>query len=376
MPAQLSDKEMSHIDRMTRGRSGVSGAEVLRTLNAQREKKGVEEVTHTAVYKYMRGETHARGKPDKRGAKKKLTKANINAVIRARRRLIQKSDGNKMVLWKDAIEEADLDVECCEKTITDACRALGCKFRPARAKVQINEKDAKARRQWVLKYKKKSAAFWVDDVDGYLDCKNWCKPLTEDQRKRYRQTKVHGHLRFASEGTDRGFTKPRQKHSWIGIPSINVAAVVSVDRIILWDYVEGRWNGEKAHDLYAGPIAKALTRVRGDKRKYTVVEDGDRKGFTSKKGKSGKVKAKIKALTLPPRTPSLMPLDYALWSEIDRRMAKSDPASGRESEDDFKARLKKTALSLPRGYVKRTLARMRANILALGEAKGYTPKND
>ena len=213
-------------------------------------------------------------------------------------------------------------------------------------------------------------------MDGYLDCKAWVKPLTEKQRKRYRQTKVYGHLRYPSEGTDRGFTKPRQKHAWVGIPSLTVAAVVSVDRIIVWEYVSGSWNGQKAHDLYVGPIAKALKRARGEKRKYTVVEDGDKKGWTSNKGLRGKTTAKIKAITLPPRTPSLMPLDYSLWDEIDDRMAESDPPSGTESEADFKARLRRTAMSLPRSMVRKTVARMHKNIIALGDAKGYTPKND
>ncbi len=71
-----------------------------------------------------------------------------------------------------------------------------------------------------------------------------------------------------------------------------------------------------------------------------------------------------------------MPLDSSLWDEIDDRMALSDPVSGNESEVDFKARLRRTAMSLPRGMVRRTITRMRENILALDAAKVYIPKND
>ena len=138
MPVQLTNAEMGKIDRETRGRKGLSGADMLRKLNAQREKKGIEALTHGALYAYMRGESHRRDKPDKRSAAKKVTKAMVQAVIRARRRLIQKADNTKRVLWADAIEEADLDTDACERTITNACRATGCKFYPARAKVQIN----------------------------------------------------------------------------------------------------------------------------------------------------------------------------------------------------------------------------------------------
>ena len=57
-------------------------------------------------------------------------------------------------------------------------------------------------------------------------------------------------------------------------------------------------------------------------------------------------------------------------------MAKSDPKSGRESEEHFKARLRRIAMSLPRDMVRRTIARMRENIIALKDAKGFIPKSD
>ena len=85
-------------------------------------------------------------------------------------------------------------------------------------------------------------------------------PLTPDQRKRYRQTRVTGHLRLPSEGTDRGFTKPRQKHGWLGIPSVNIAAVVSKDRLIAFEEVEGSWSGEAAKGMYAELVAPALRK--------------------------------------------------------------------------------------------------------------------
>ena len=52
----------------------------------------------------------------------------------------------------------------------------------------------------------------------------------------------------------------------------------------------------------------------------TIVEDGDRKGNQSGKGLAAKKEANICALTLPPWTPSWMPLDFYIWAAIEEKM--------------------------------------------------------
>ena len=120
----------------------------------------------------------------------------------------------------------------------------------------------------------------------------------------------------------------------------------------------------------------ALERTWGKRSSYTIVEDGDRKGNMSGKGVKAKVRAKIRALTLPPRTPSLMPLDYAIWHNIAQQVIATAPKKGKETKDAFMKRLRKIAVSLPNGYIKSVIHRMRDNIQALADANGYTPKND
>jgi len=105
------------------------------------------------------------------------------------------------------------------------------------------------------------------------------------------------------------------------------------------------------------------------------VEDGDRKGNQSGKGLAAKETAKIRAMTLPPRTPSWMPLDYALWHAIDEKMAVTSPNAA-ETKADYLSRLERTAKSLPRAFVRKVLGRMRGNIQGVIEAGGYHAKND
>ena len=49
---------------------------------------------------------------------------------------------------------------------------------------------------------------------------------------------------------------------------------------------------------------------------------------------------------------------------------------GRETKDALLKRLRGIATSLPKGYVKSVIGRMRPNVKVLVDAEGYTPKND
>ena len=95
------------------------------------------------------------------------------------------------------------------------------------------------------------------------------------------------------------------------------------------------------------------------------------KGFQSRRGKAAKEAHRIKSWTIPPRSPGWMPLDYSIWSEIERRVY--DVGAPRaETNDQVQARLRRVALRLPKGYVTRTVLKMKANILATVASAGAT----
>ena len=66
-------------------------------------------------------------------------------------------------------------------------------------------------------------------------------------------------------------------------------------------------------------LGKSMRKRYGEKRKFSVVEDGDTKGFQSSKGKQAKLQEHIRSWMLPPRSLGLMPLDYCLWNEMEDR---------------------------------------------------------
>ena len=375
MVAHMTFKEQEMVKKMT-GHTKKTGAEAARKVIKMRLARNAEPLEHTAVYRFIRGQTHKKIDDDKRGRpKKSLTKKDIQLLQQARRRLIKSADGEKRITWMMVLEEAALPDPPCLRVVQDTMRQHGVRFRHPRNKIALTQEDAKMRlgvgRRWGLKPK----SFWTKKVHGYYDNKAYPLPLSPKQRAKLRQTRITGHLRTPSEGVEQGFTKPRTAHSLIGVPSVTISAMVAKDRVIMWHVVEGRWNGQKAADVYQGPMLKSLQRVWGKKRSFTIVEDGDRKGNQSNKGINAKKAVHIKAMKLPPRTPCWMPLDYAIWDRIMTKVMDGAP-EGRESKQEFLVRLKKCATSLPKSWVAAQIGRMKKLIQGVVIAKGYHSKDD
>jgi hypothetical protein len=371
---QLTMKEQNQIDDVMRN---GTAADALRTVNAQRMRKNIREVEKSTVYRFAKGFTHQRGATETRGRKRSLSKQDARKLDTTRRRLILAADNEKRITHADIVETAGLTDVTCRRVCEDALRAKRVSFKTPRRKIQISEADAKLRLGVAKVWVKRRGTYWSKKVHAYVDNKNFPIPRTPKQRKRFRQTMITGHLRKASEGTDRGFTKPREKHSFIGIPSVTISAVVAKDKVIMWYVVPGPWNGAAAATMYENHLQPALARTWGKRARYTIVEDGDRKGNVSTKGIAAKARSKIYPMTLPPRTPSLMPLDYSIWQLIVKKMIDGAPKTKKsETKEVFLKRLQDIAQSLPKGYVKSVIGRMRPNLQALIDANGFTPKND
>jgi hypothetical protein len=268
---QLTKQELHLIDKTVR-KKGL-GKDAIDAINKIRKTKKIQKISPSAVYGYIRGERHQPDRKDKRGSQRILKPRHVKKLMKVRRQLIKKANNAQRVTYEDVIRAANLDVEPCQKLVEETLKAEGVGYRPARAKIQITSQDAEKRLAFGEKWQKKPADFWTDGekVHGYHDLKAWPMTLTEAQRLRYQQTKVTGHLRLASEGCEQGFTKPKQNHQWIGIPSVTISAVVSAEKVLVWEVIKGSWNGEKAQELYTGPIKKAFTREYGDLRTIVIL---------------------------------------------------------------------------------------------------------
>ena len=83
----------------------------------------------------------------------------------------------------------------------------------------------------------------------------------------------------------------------------------------------------------------------------------------------------IKTIFWPRYSPDLMPLDFTLWNDINRRMRKNAPV-GLESAVAFKARLRRMALRTSTKTVRKAVEAMRTRAKQIWEAKGKNIARD
>ena len=141
----------------------------------------------------------------------------------------------------------------------------------------------------------------------------------------------------------------------------------------MWDQVVGAWNGDAAINFYKGSISKALRRARPGKRSHSLLEDNDR-CFKCQKSEDAKEESGLKVFRIPARSPELNVCDYALWKAVTVRMRAQEkgwPKNKKESREQYVARLRKTAKSLPASFVRKSIGDMRRRCQRLHEAKGY-----
>ena len=146
-------------------------------------------------------------------------------------------------------------------------------------------------------------------------------------------------------------------------------------RVAVWEYIDGKWNGEKAAALYKGVIKKALKKNYPRAKVFKVLEDNDPVGYKSSKGKRAKKEAGIQTVDLPKYSPDLNPLDYWLWKDIDTRAAKSGP-SGKETIKAYKKRIRLIALKTKREDILKAIGGMKGRIKAIEKANGGNIKCD
>jgi hypothetical protein len=109
-------------------------------------------------------------------------------------------------------------------------------------------------------------------------------------------------------------------------------------------------------------------------RRWTVLEDNDPTGFKSTKAIRAKAEVGIETFHIPKRSPDLCALDYAVWTQVNKRMRRQEknwPKGKRESRAEYATRLRRTALRLPKSFIDASLGDMRRRCQLLFEAKGH-----
>ena len=118
----LAEQEL--VDKTIRQDKGTP-MDAWRAVGRGRERRGGNPIHKSAVYRYLAGDTHLRGKKEKRGRKRIRSSADAKKLDRTRHRLIGEADNEWPVKHADIAQESGFEGRACPRVIADALRARG-----------------------------------------------------------------------------------------------------------------------------------------------------------------------------------------------------------------------------------------------------------
>jgi hypothetical protein len=310
----------------------------------------------------------------KQGAPKKLTEAEVDYLERRLDELIRKANGEYHITA--AILKSKTRCKASEATIQRELHKRNIYFRKNREKPLLTEADVKERYAFSKKWRGKTSAWWNRVIKGYIDGKWYKVYLTQAMRSLAAKHTTWGSYRSPGKGLDGAYVKPKKeyKKNNTGAKSSLVMAGVGNGKVLMWHTVpSGRWSGQAAADMYEKALRPCLEKAWVSKGRFTVLEDNDPTGFKSTKGREAKERARIDVFQIPPRSPDLSVMDYAIWKEVNRRMRSQEQTwkgKRRETREQYLSRLRKTALRLPASFIKKSIGDMARRCERLYQAKG------
>ena len=283
-------------------------------------------------------------------------------LIQALARLQKNADAEKEVTLSMVIAEAGVEVST--RTVPRAFRKHDLKFYKLRERPVLQPLDIRERKAWAQRHVRRSADQWTRTPHAIIDNKVFPVFGTRQGRSIAARREVRGAYRAPGAQPEPWLVKTKSTMK-PGAPGVMVTAAVINGRIRVWHYIRGPWNGAAAAAKYKGPLRSALKRAYPSRRTHIVLEDNDPTGYKSSQGRRAKRESHIVTDDLPKRSPDLNVLDYSLWRAINVRMRAQEacfPKTKRETQTQFLARLRTTALGLPRGEVAKAVRDMRRRV--------------
>jgi len=281
----------------------MSAHQIWDALSKSRRRVDVDMPKIWAVRRAMAGVTHKRGRTETRGRKKKLTDVQANRLFEKRGQLIRKACGGRYVATQEVVARARVP-QVHRTTAGRYLHSFGVVWRRMREKPPRTAAHEQDREEICRVWRQKPTTFWTEKVDLIIDAKKFALPGNTAAAHRLCQQKVRGALRTRQEGLARGFTKPSlSKHKFNPGGHVHILAGICGEKVVLWEEIGGKRCGQRAADMYAGPIKKALERRRPGKRSWLIMEDNDPAGFKSSKGKGSKKANHMKTMDQPAYSP-------------------------------------------------------------------------
>jgi hypothetical protein len=310
--------------------------------------------------------------PNKIGRPESLTETQKDTVVKLLDKMVDEAEAGHEVTLDMLLRRSRLQVS--PRTLADAIHERGYWFRDLRHKPILTPDDVKKRYAFSKKHKDKSDGWWLKKVLIHIDNHVFKVATTPAGRKLLAKRRTRGVYRKKGKSLRPGHVKPSPKlKQYTGAKGILKAGGVGGGKVLVWHTVEGRWGGDAAHHLYTKVVTPALKRRYPGKKSFCLLEDNDPTGNRSGKGLAAKAACKLTTFEIPKRSPDLNVLDYAVWSEVEKRMRKQEqnfPEHKRETRSEFEARLDATAKRLPASFINKSIANMKERCQKLYDAKG------
>jgi hypothetical protein len=358
MAPHLTSKELDQM--LAKSTAGATPAQIHSWLKLRREKAGTAAPNITNVRKALKGKSYRRGKVETRGRKKTLTRRNVLQLNSTRKKLIKKADSEYEVHWTDVVRGARVPgVHTTTAARSFKREGFDVEFRRSRERPQREQEHLDERADICRRWQRLPANYFLEKVDLIMDNKKFSIPT---------YARAVRHLKMSRVGIKPGFTKPNQKKNRVNPgASVNVCGGIINGKIKMWHYLPDNWNGQVAADNYKA-VRRALVAHSGPKEKYRILEDNDPAGYKSKKGEASKATLGIVPIEYPRHSPDLNPLDFYVWNEVERKALKS--LSGPITKEQYKAKLRRSAMNLPEEQVRKAVLAIRTRAKAVLEAGG------
>ena len=140
-----------------------------------------------------------------------------------------------------------------------------------------------------------------------------------------------------------------------------------------WETVSGKWCGDTAAKFYIDVVLPAVKERYGAKRRFCILADNDPTGNKSAVAVRAKEACTLEVLCLPKRSPDLNVLDFAVWSEVERRLRAQEKRwddGKRETRAEFERRLDGVAKALPNSFINKSIMDLKRRCERLYAAEG------
>lgn len=306
------------------------------------------------------------------GRPRLLTEGKIDRIVALLEKMVNDASGNHEVTMDMLMRRGRIKVG--RKVVARALHARGYRFRDLRQKPILTPEDIVDRYKWAKKYARMPRAWWLGAVHVHLDNHVFKVATTPKGRRLLAKRRVRGVYRQVGKALTPAHVKPSAKlHLSVGAKGILKAGGVGGGQVLVWHTVHGAWSGRQAAELYTDVVKPALRARYPRTKQFCILEDNDPTGNQSKKGIEAKRLAKLEVFRIPKRSPDLNVLDYAIWSEVERRMRAQEKtwrADKHETREAFERRLDRTARGLSKAYIDNSIMDLHRRCKRLRDAEG------